>query len=281
MSTPRIDLHTHTDESDGSLSPSELVSAAAAIGLCALAITDHDTFAGYDRAAAHAAEAGLDLICGVELSTKYRGRSVHLLGYFVKGSPRAEFRDWILELQQSRHSRNRRLVNALTGLGIPITTEELHERGGKLPGRPHIASILVKKGFASSIQQAFDQYLSESGACFMARDEPPLSEAIERVTAGGGLASLAHPGRISADQEMLAGLLEEMRKAGLTGIEAYHSDHSQDDVARYTFLAERFSLAVTGGSDFHGALKPEIALGTGIAENLCVPPSVLENLRRR
>jgi predicted metal-dependent phosphoesterase TrpH len=228
-----IDLHTHTVESDGTLTPLELVTAAARMGVEALAITDHDTFAGYDQAASPAFELGLDLVCGIELSTKFGGRSVHLLGYFLKNGPSEDFRKWITGLQESRHLRNRGLVETLASKGVKITAEEVKQRGGTLPGRPHFASILVQKGYASSIKQAFDDYLDESAACYVAREEPGFSEGVARITAGGGLPCLPHPGRVSRQHQVLEESVREMRGLGLRGIEVYHSDHSPVDQCFY------------------------------------------------
>jgi hypothetical protein len=273
-----IDLHTHTTESDGTLSPTELVQLAQSIGLKALAITDHDTFAGYDQAAL-VKNSGFELVCGIELSTRYQNRSVHLLAYFVNGTPPEAFREWIISLQADRHLRNRKLVAKLQSMGFEITLEEVAQRGKKLPGRPHFAAILVEKKYATSIQNAFDEYLDEAGACFVPRDEPSFEEATTRIVAAGGLPALAHPGRISRDPLAIADQVREMRSVGLQAIEVYHSDHSPAEVALYSSLAGRFSLAITGGSDFHGDTKPHIALGTGRHGNLHVSFSVLESLR--
>src|ERR1700685_1077630 len=194
-----IDLHSHTDQSDGSLSARELVAGAAEAKLEALAITDHDTFAGYDLAVPYAAEAGLDLVCGIELSTKYGRQSVHLLGYFLHDGPTEEFRAWITALQRSRHSRNQQLVDLLRSKGFEITLEEVYRRGGNLPGRPHFAAILVEKGYVPTVQGAFDDYLDASASCYVQRDEPAFAEGVERIAAARGLPSLAHPGRVSTE----------------------------------------------------------------------------------
>jgi predicted metal-dependent phosphoesterase TrpH len=277
-----IDLHSHTTESDGTLSPIELLQLAHATGLEALAITDHDTFSGYDqarRAMTANKTSSLELICGIEVSTRYQGRSVHLLGYFLQGAATEEFSRWILGLQAGRHSRNQKLVEKLQAMGFDITMEEVMLRGRSLPGRPHFAAILVEKKYAPSIQRAFDDYLDESGACYVPRDEPSLEEAVERITAAGGLPSLPHPGRISRDPLVIEKSVREMSGMGLRAIEVYHSDHSPADVSLYASLADRFSLAVTGGSDFHGGTKPDISLGIGRHGNLCIGYSVLKDLR--
>src|SRR5580704_4205293 len=274
-----IDLHTHTDQSDGTLSPRELVQEAARIGLEALAITDHDTFAGYDQAVEHAARASLELICGVELSTKYHGQSVHLLAYFPKHAPTPDFRNWVAALEDSRHKRNRELIEKLRERGVDITIEEVSRRAGKIVGRPHFAAAMMEKGCVASVQEAFDEYLDETAACFVARDEPAYEVAIAQIRGSGGFPVLPHPGRVTVIQSVLEQDVTQMRDAGLGGIEVYHSDHSPSDCAFYAGLAEKLGLAATGGSDFHGAAKPRIALGTGIDGNLRVPNSILERLR--
>jgi predicted metal-dependent phosphoesterase TrpH len=275
-----IDLHAHTTESDGTLAPRELIEAAARAGLEALAITDHDTFAGFDQAVPAARERALDLVCGIELSTKFRTRTVHLLGYFLDNHPGQEFRDWILRWQQARHRRNRELIAKLQRLGFGVKLEEVYRLGGTLPGRPHFAAILVQKGYFASTQQAFDECLGETGTAYVVRDEASFAEAVQRIAASGGFASLPHPGRVTRDPLALEEYLREMRELGLRGIEVYHSDHSAADTALYKDLAERLGLTVTGGSDFHGAIKPHIELGTGRSGNLNIPRSVLDDLRR-
>jgi predicted metal-dependent phosphoesterase TrpH len=276
-----IDLHSHTDESDGTFTPPELVAEAVRVGLSALAITDHDTMRGFDLAAPVAAASGLELICGIELSTRYGGASVHLLGYFPCHPPPADFRAWLGFLLESRRDRNRRLVDRLQSLGLNITLAEVEKRGRSLTGRPHFARVLVEKGYAKDIQDAFDQYLDESAKGYVQRQEIPIDEAIERLVAAGGVASLAHPVRIAKNNwKRVAEYVEAMAGMGMRALEVFHSDHSPENVAYYLSLAERFGLVATGGSDFHGGNKPLIALGTGLRGNLAIPESVLEGLKR-
>lgn len=274
-----IDLHTHTDASDGTLSARELMNLAGKIGIEALAITDHDTLSGYDEANSMKEEFPFELLCGIEISTRYKGKSVHLLGYFLNGGPSHDFCTWILQLQATRQKRNHQLVEKLRSHGIDITLAEVTRRGKKVTGRPHFAAVLVEKGHASSIRDAFHRYLDESACCYVPRDELAFSEAIERILAGGGLPALPHPNRITRDAALLEQYIDDMKEVGLRGIEVYHSDHSPSEIELYTSLAQRFSLAVTGGSDFHGMNKPSIALGTGVNGNLCIPKSVLQDLR--
>jgi predicted metal-dependent phosphoesterase TrpH len=274
-----IDLHTHTNESDGSYSPFELIDAAVALGLEALAISDHDTLAGYDCALPRAREKGLDLVCGVELSTKLNGRTVHLLGYFLNGPPANGFRDWLGQMQATRRDRNVRMAERLRSLGVEVSIEEVERRGRSLAGRPHFARLMVEKGYVSNIQQAFDDYLDESAKGYVDREEPQLTFGIEQIRAAGGISSIAHPVRMGyRDPAQLRALVAEMRDAGLSAIEVYHSDHRPADTARYLEWTRELSLGVSGGSDFHGDVKPGVRLGTGPGA-LNIPLSVLERLR--
>lgn len=273
-----IDLHSHTSESDGTFSPAELVAEAKAIGLEALAITDHDTFAGYDLAKPIATSAGLDLVCGIELSTKFRGRSVHLLGYFPVSEPNTEFRSWITGLQESRKKRNVLMVERLRSLGVDITYEEVRAKGKSLAGRPHFARVLIDKGYVTSIQQAFEEYLDESAKAFVEREEADFTDAVERIRSAGGIPSVAHPIRLKTLP--LEETIAEMTTQGLLALEVYHSDHKPERVEVYRNLADRYGLAMTGGSDFHGGNKPGIQLGTGAGQNLSVPVQLLTELRK-
>ena len=281
-----IDLHTHTNESDGTCTPLELVDRALAMGLEALAISDHDTFAGYDQAAGPARAYGLDLVCGIELSARLdldgvRRGTLHLLGYFLHQAPSVEFRTWLEELQSARRERNRRLTAKLQSLGVEIELGEVERVGRTLTGRPHFARVLIQKGYAANWEEAFRKYLDESAPGFVEREAPDVLTGIQRIISGGGLPVLAHPVRLgirnTATEEALIGKLCD---AGLRGIEVYHSDHSDSDQVRYREIAGKFALAVTGGSDFHGDVKPGVALGTGVSGGLNIPRSVLDELRR-
>jgi hypothetical protein len=275
-----IDLHSHTDRSDGTFTPAELIAEAQRVGLRGLAITDHDTFAGYDAAFPLASAASIELICGIELSTRYQGGSVHLLGYFPRTPPSGEFRAWLEFILEGRRDRNRRLIAKLQSLGVDITLADVETVGRTLTGRPHFARVLVDKGYAKDIQNAFDQYLDESAKGFVHRQEVPMEEALERILKSGGVPSLAHPVRVAKNNwDKLAEYIDDLAGMGLRALEVFHSDHSPENVAYYQSLATRFNLGRTGGSDFHGANKPSIALGTGKHNNLHVPDVVLEDLK--
>ena len=274
-----IDLHSHTDQSDGTFTAAELIAEAVRIGLTTLAITDHDTMAGYDLAVPFASAAGLKLVCGIELSTKYQGVSIHLLGYFPAQLPSAEFGEWLAFLLESRRDRNRRLIEKLGTLGISITLEEVERYGKTLTARPHFARVLIDKGYAKDIQDAFDKYLDESSRGYVQRQDIPIQEAIDRIRGAGGVTSLAHPVRVAKNNwDTLAKYVGELAGMGLQAVEVYHSDHSPENVSYYKSLAERFGLGITGGSDFHGGNKPTISLGTGCRGNLKVPDELAEKL---
>jgi len=282
-----IDLHTHTDQSDGSDTPARLVEIAATQSLEALAITDHDTLAGYDLAAPAAREAGIELICAIELSTRVerppgapRSPSIHLLGYFPDREPAREFRDWVSHLQRSRHKRNVSLVDKLQSLGIDISLEEVRKLGRTLTGRPHFARLLLAKGYVRSTQEAFDLYLADNAKAAVEREEPTVWEGVQRIAAAGGLPVLAHPVRLAAEE--LAGLdrfVERLIDVGLAGLEVFHSEHSAADIDRFLRIAQRFSLMITGGSDYHGDNKPGVSLATGRTGNVSLPYRLVEEMR--
>lgn len=277
-----IDLHTHTTASDGTLTPTELIAAAAQLSLEAVAITDHDTLAGYEQAVSAARQTGVELVCAVELSTRWRTMkasrsvSVHLLGYFLFEPPNQEFRRWLEQQIESRRIRNQRLVARLQQLGVDVTLEEVTARGGRLTGRPHFARLLVEKGYAATPAEAFHRYLGEGAQAYVPRESVALKEGIRRIREAGGLPVLAHPGRLHCDVEAL---LVETVPQGLGGLEAYASEHTPEQTPYFLELAQRHELAVTGGSDFHGETKPAVALGAGLGGNLSVPYAVLERLR--
>ena len=271
-----IDLHSHTNESDGSCSPAQLVAEALRAGVTTLGITDHDTFKGYDQAVPLAAEEGLELVCGIELSTKLHAHSVHLLGYFLDRQNLDDFRTWVIDQQTARRDRNVRLVARLQELGFDITLAEAEARGRGMTGRPHFAQIMVEKGYVSNLRQAFDDYLDESAKGYVYRREPQFAEGVARIRSAGGIASLAHPVRVKGD---IPALMPELCDSGLNAIEAYHSDHTAQDTDLYLGLASHYGLKVTGGSDYHGTVKPNVTLGTGYKGNLHIPATLLDQLR--
>jgi predicted metal-dependent phosphoesterase TrpH len=285
-SSGMIDLHTHTTASDGTFTPEELVAAAQMLGLEALAITDHETFAGLEVAEPHAREMNLDLLRGIELNTYARvpgnnaRRNLHLLAYFPFGAPFKPFTAWLDSQQASRRERNQKLIASLQRMGVPITLEEVERIGRSVTGRPHMARVLIEKGIARDHEDAFRRFLGEESPSYVERQTVTTEEAIEAVCLGGGIPVVAHPVRLS-----LAGRVEEremlkrLKRSGLVGLEVIHSDQSPDLQQYYMALAQSLELVPTGGSDFHGALKPRVHLGRGVDSNVRVPKEFLDRLR--
>jgi len=280
-----VDLHSHTNESDGTFTPAELVELALRVGLDALAVTDHDTITGYEKAVPIAEQAGFDLLCGIELNTKMgandtsEGRTAHMLAYFPAGSPSGEFRQWLTVQQTARRTRNRKLAESLQSRGIDITLAEVEARGRSLAGRPHFARILVDKGYARNSQDAFDRFIGEQAPCFVERESISTERAIEIVRHSHGVPVLAHPVRLGLPRDREREAILHFKDAGLLGLEIYHSEHPPALQAHYRQLAEELDLLPTGGSDFHGAIKADIQLGTGLNGNVRVPREFLDRLR--
>ncbi|MFT4114631.1 PHP domain-containing protein [Silvibacterium sp.] len=274
-----IDLHSHTDFSDGTLSPRALVRHAAERGVSLLAITDHDTVDAFSEAlpADQALSPGetLTLLCGVELSTHAEPseRSVHLLAYFPDLPPQG-FREWLLALQEGRRARNVELLEKLRSLGLDLTWEEVQSLAQRQIGRPHFAQALLRRGYVSSLREAFDRYLGEGSAAWVERDEPSLAEALARVKEAGGLSSLAHPVRITRNTHELETFIADHAALGLDAVECFHPEVSPELSEQLIRIVAQLGLGMTGGSDFHGANKPGIALGTGKDDALRVPEAV-------
>jgi predicted metal-dependent phosphoesterase TrpH len=280
-----VDLHSHTNESDGTSTPLELVQLAMSANLAALAITDHDTFEGFEKALPFARAASFDLIRGIELNSRLylpgikQPRFAHVLGYFPSNEPTADFHGWLNQERADRRARNQKLVSALEQRDIAITLEEVEARGRSLTGRPHFARILVEKGYAKTIEDAFQKYLGEEAPSYVERQSHRLEEVIRVVRQGGGIPVIAHPIRLGLAGEQEREVLASAKEAGLLGLEVFHSEHSATAQAHYQKLAEDLDLAPTGGSDFHGDVKPTVRLGEGVAGNVRVPRAFLDGLR--
>jgi predicted metal-dependent phosphoesterase TrpH len=281
-----IDLHSHTNASDGSLTPEQLIARAQETGLAALAITDHDTFEGYERALPAARAAGFDLVRGIELNSRLvvegapHPRFAHVLVYFPAHEPSRDFRDWLEEQRAERRSRNEKLVKALQERSVDISLREVEERGRTLAGRPHFARLLVEKGYVTNFDEAFRKYLGEDAPSYVERESKTTEEVVAFARAAGGIPVLAHPIRLGLARPAEAAILRRLQQAGLAGLEVYHSEHSPALQSYYRELAAEMKLLPTGGSDFHGAVKPDIELGGGRGHNVRVPLEFLEGLRR-
>lgn len=239
------DLHMHTTASDGIYSPRELVQKAHASGLKTIAITDHDTIEGIKEALQAGLEFGVNVIAGVEFSTKYKGRSVDILGYNVIAS--SEFNETMVCLREGRDQRAWYIVRKFVELGMPITMDDVKEFSkGNVIARPHIARTVVKKGYVTDYQTVFDEYLADGKPCAVDKRILSPREGIDLIHRAGGIAVLAHPLLISNDE-----FVRELMQLPFDGIEVWHRKHNKDDNTRYQQIAQEFHLIMTGGSDFH------------------------------
>jgi len=276
-----IDLHVHTSCSDGGLTPTAAVQYAAARGLEAFSITDHDTIAGNAEGAAEADRRGMPFLPGVEISTRWEGTTFHILGYGLQETtPRV--REAFTFLHESRAQRNPRMAQKLRDLGVDITWEEvLAEAAGSLVGRPHFARVLLRKGAVRNLQEAFDRFLARGAPAYVDKQRLTTADAAEIIREAGGVMVLAHPGLLEAERPgSLEGVLAHLLTLGLTGIEAYYSRHTAEQTARYRAFAGRNALLVTGGSDFHRAGEGGPDMGTGFGA-LRVPRSCFDDLQAR
>ncbi|MEX5213930.1 MAG: PHP domain-containing protein [Nitrospiraceae bacterium] len=274
----RIDLHLHTTHSDGSLSPAAVLALAHQANVTALAITDHDITSGLPEAMKAGADYGIEVIPGIEISARYLDAELHILGYFLNWEDPL-LNERLARLRASRHQRNPQIIQKLQDLGLAITYHEVEQLAGtESVGRPHIARVLMAKGYVSSAKEAFDRYLGNGSPAFVPRDLPDPTTAIRWIREAQGIPVLAHPTWAPATGAALIKLCEELKAAGLGGIEAYYSTHKPKQTAEYLQLAQRLDLLVTGGSDFHGFTKPDIDVGTGRGD-LRVPEKLLGPLR--
>ena len=274
-----IDLHTHTNYSDGSATPTELVIEAAAAGAAAVAITDHDTVAALSEGRAAAAKAGIEFVNGIEISADFVHGTMHILGYFVDDESETLL-SATKRLREARDRRNPEIARRLQRLGCNITMEEAATiAGNEVVGRPHFARLLVEKGYVESIQVAFDRLLAKGAPAFVEKERLSPSDAIALIHNAGGAAILAHPYQLRLESSDLNAKLGELAAIGLDGIEAIYSRHTPEQRDAYQRLAERRGLLVTGGSDFHGSYKPDISLVRGTGD-LRVPYALLDELKR-
>jgi predicted metal-dependent phosphoesterase TrpH len=247
----KVDFHSHTTASDGLFAPKAVVRLAESAGLAAVGITDHDTVAGVKEAIAEGDKRGVTVVPGVEISTLWQGKEIHMLGLFI--IPDNPYLLKKLEEQRNtRKVRNRMIIENLNRLGISITMEEVMEKkrgkGGDVNvGRPHIAEVLIDKGIVHSMDEAFDQYLGRGGKAYATPDRISPLEAIDLIHTSGGAAVLAHPGLYEQDD-----LIPLLVSKGLDGIEVNHPDHTEAAKEKYQAMAEKYGLIATAGSDFHG-----------------------------
>ena len=259
-----IDLHVHTTASDGTMRPAELVRYAKKKGLRAIAITDHDTIEGLDEGIQEGQNIGFEVITGVELSVDAPAGTMHVLGYLIDHT-QSELREKLRLLQEVRMERNMKMVEKLGALGIPLQLSEVKAapEHGQI-GRPHFAYMLVKKGHARTIQDAFDRYLGKGKPAYVEKFRFAPDEAMHFIRAAGGITVLAHPFTLNRPQpNELEALIISLKGKGLDGIEVFYPEHSEGQMKLYRSLAQQYGLIMTGGSDFHGLTKDDVDLGEG------------------
>jgi 3',5'-nucleoside bisphosphate phosphatase len=281
----RIDLHIHSTASDGTFSPAEIIRQAEALNLGAIAITDHDTVAGVKAAMEMVPAPAIPLMTGIEISADsppfYRCRgSFHILGYAIRIDDPALNRT-LSVLQEARKHRNPSIIERLRALGFDITLQEVVDRAGEAQiGRPHIARVMREKGFVSSIDEAFDRYIGVNGPAYVDKYRISCEKTIALIRGAGGIPVLAHPGLLKPTVDIpFYEMIPKMKDMGVEGIEIYYPDHSASQTLLYEDIARRYELLATGGTDFHGAIKPEISLGG--SNRFHVPFRVFEALNRR
>lgn len=277
---PGIDLHTHSTASDGSLTPTELIHAARDADLEIISLTDHDTTGGLSEAATAAITVGVEFIPGCELSVVSPNGNMHILGYWIPIGP-SELSDTLKYLRDRRHERNHLIMAKLKALGMDISYDDvLAVSGGDAVGRPHIAQVMHAKGFVHQLSDAFKDYLGSEGKAYVPKEKLDPRQAIELLKSVGATVVLAHPFLLGLEGADLRGVLKQLKAYGLDGIEAYYTMHRPDQTLQYLKIAQDLDLLVTGGSDFHGAIKPDVQLGIGFG-NLFMPVSLVTAMKER
>lgn len=271
-----IDLHTHSTFSDGTFTPLQLVKYAEEKGLKAFALTDHDTTEGVKEA--KSIETNVEVISGVEISTRYDKKEIHIVGLYVNEND-ADLNKQLKYYREKRVTRNFEILEKLNSLGVDITIDDVKEScTGDVISRAHIAKALVSKGFVGSYTEAFDRYLGDNKCAYVPRETLNYEESMELITKAGGVPVLAHPLLYKMSDTNLENMMIKLRQKGLKAVEVYYSTHSNSDTQHIMAMANRVGLIYSGGSDFHGATKPKIDMGTGMGK-LAVPYEILEKIR--
>lgn len=284
-----VDLHVHSNRSDGTFSPTQLVDYAMEKGLAAFALTDHDTVDGLEEALQHAEDLRRNLsseasatvpevIPGIELSTEYQGRDVHIVGLYIDYHNEC-FQKYLHDFVESRIQRNLKMCRRLQEAGLDISYEALlSEFPGAVITRAHYAKYLLNHGYIKSMKEAFDRYVGDHCPYYVPREKVTPVQAVELILQAGGIPILAHPILYHMSDERLDTLVAELTRAGLMGIEAIYSTYDTAEERQIRKLAEKYGLRISGGSDFHGENKPGLDLAVGYGK-LFVPYSVLEELK--
>ena len=274
----QVDLHVHSNKSDGSFTPKELVDYAISKGLCAFALTDHDTTDGLDEAISYAEDKPIEVVPGIEFSTEYEGRDIHVLGLYIRYKDPV-FNEKIQKFVDSRIKRNEKMCRNLQEAGIDISYEKLLKTyPDAVITRAHYAAYLTDNGYVSSRADAFSKYVGDHCKYFVPREKVTPSQAVELILQAKGVPILAHPPLYHMGKDKLDTLVGTLKNAGLAGIEAIYSTYNNQDTRDMMDLAKKYDLLLSGGSDFHGANKPGLDMAVGYGK-LFVPEEILINIR--
>ena len=276
-----VDLHVHSNKSDGTCSPSELVDLAIQKGLSAFALTDHDTTAGLDEAIEYAKDRDIEVVPGIEFSTEYQGRDIHVLGLAIDYKAPV-FADRLQAFVDSRIGRNRKMCRNLTEAGIDISYEKLMAAyPGAVITRAHYARYLLDHGYVKSLPEAFERYVGDHCPYFVPREKVTPVQAVQLIRQAKGIPVLAHPTLYHMGKDALQKLVSSLTEAGLVGLEAVYSTYSAGEEREMRQLALRNGLLISGGSDFHGSNKPGLELATGYHGKLVIPYDIWERLKEK
>lgn len=272
-----IDLHCHTLYSDGTDTPERLALLGEEAGLAALCLTDHDTLGGIPEFLAQQPKVRVRLLVGTELSCRFLGRSLHVLGLLVDPLD-GQFQSRLAELRRRRDDRNERMVLRLAEVGCPVTMEEVRAHAETpLLSRVHFAKALAARGYVRRPQEAFERLIGDDGPAFVPREELSPAEAARWIREAGGVPVVAHPGRFAGSSFRWDDAMRDLQREGIEGLEGYYGEYRAAEQRYFVGLAKRLGMVVTGGSDYHGGNKPGLRLGVGRG-GLKVPDSLLEAL---
>ena len=275
-----IDLHCHSIFSDGTCTPEELVALAEQGGLSALALTDHDTTAGLDRFMTAGQTSAVETISGVELSAEFGRTPLHILGYLFD-SGNSALQEALTWVREGRTQRNVQMLEKLNALGYNLTMEDIRKHAGDaLVGRPHFAAALMERGHFKHPSKIYQQLLGKDKAAYVNRRRLSPARCVELICGAGGVAAIAHPGQMKLTSSKLRRLIRQLLPHGLGGLEVLHPSHAPHQVLALERICAELDLAVTGGTDFHGTLTPDLRLGTGFG-TLHVSDQLLDKLRAR
>jgi len=273
-----VDFHTHSIFSDGTFTPTELLNHAQEVGLSAIALTDHDSVDGIKEAMNASKATDVEFIPGIEFSVT-ADTEIHIIGLFI--DPENEI--LLNTIEKTRSQRRRRMEEICKKLqthGFDISYDEaLKLAGGDFLGRAHIAHLMMQKGYVATVKEAFDKYIGLNKPCYAVKKEITPKDAITAIRSAGGLAFLAHLHQTKFSDEKLDKLLGELKEYGLNGIEGYYTEYTNDHIIEFRALAQKHGLFYSGGSDFHGSMKPDVKLKSGYS-NLHIPYSILSTLKR-